>query len=60
MMKKMFSEITLCNPMTYNFKEHVKIIKIYMVKFEPLMNSNKTIMEVGNITKANTFENFHT
>ena len=54
----MFSEITLSNPMTYIFKEHVKIIKIYMLKFEPLMYSNKTIMEVENITKATTFESF--
>ena len=29
-----------------------------MVKFEPLLDSNKTIMEVGNITKATTFESF--
>ena len=58
MMKKMFSEITLCNSMTYVFKEHVKIIKIYMVKFEPMMDSNKALLEVGNITKATTFESF--
>ena len=32
-MKKMFIEIRLCNPMTYNFKGHVKIVKIYMAKF---------------------------
>ena len=30
---KMFIEIGLCNPMTYVFKGHVKIVKIYMVKF---------------------------
>ena len=29
----MFIEITLCNRMTYHFKGHVKIIEIYMVKF---------------------------
>ena len=32
MMKKMFIEIRLCNLMTYYFKGHVKIVKIYMVK----------------------------
>ena len=32
-MKKMFIEIRLCNPMTYSFKGHVKIVKKYMVKF---------------------------
>ena len=26
-------EIRLCNPMTYDFKGHVKIVEIYMVKF---------------------------
>ena len=39
MMKKMFNEIKLCNPITCIFKEYVKIIKIYMVKSEPLMDS---------------------
>ena len=29
MLKKMFIEIRLCNPMTYIFKGDVKIIKIY-------------------------------
>ena len=29
----MFTEIRLCDPWTYIFKGHVKIIKIYMVKF---------------------------
>ena len=29
-----------------------------MVKFKPLLDSSKTIMEVGNITKATTFESF--
>ena len=32
MVKKMFIEIRLCNPLTF-FKEHVKIVEIYMVKF---------------------------
>ena len=33
MVKKMFIEIKLCNPMTYVFKGHFKIVKINMVKF---------------------------
>ena len=33
MVKKMFIEIRLCNPKTYNFKGNVKIAEIYMVKF---------------------------
>ena len=32
MVKKMFNEIRLCNLMIYVFKEHVKFVKIYMVK----------------------------
>ena len=31
--KKVFIEIRLCNRMMYVFKGHVKIVKIYMVKF---------------------------
>ena len=37
MLKKMFIEIRLCNPMTYIFKGHIKIVKIYMVKFDVSM-----------------------
>ena len=33
MLKKMFIEIRLCNPMTYISKGDVKIVKMYMVKF---------------------------
>ena len=33
MLKKMCIEIKLCNPMTYVFKGDVKIVKIYIVKF---------------------------
>ena len=33
----MFIEIRLCNRMTYVFKDHVKIVKIYMVKFNVLV-----------------------
>ena len=29
----MFIEVRLCNPMTFIFKGHAKIVKIYMVKF---------------------------
>ena len=29
----MFIEVRLCNLTTYFFKGHVKIVKIYMVKF---------------------------
>ena len=40
MVKKMFVEI---NPMTYIFKGLVKIVKIYMVKFnESTLNKLKT------------------
>ena len=42
---------------TQKYELHVSF-KIYMVKFELLMDSNKTIMEVGNIAKATTFESF--
>ena len=37
MVMKMFIEIRLCNPMTYIFKGHIKIVKIYMVKFDVSM-----------------------
>ena len=33
MVKKMLIEVRLNNLTTYVFKEHVKIVKIYMVKF---------------------------
>ena len=33
MVKKIFIEIRLCNPMTFVFKGQVKLIKIYLVKF---------------------------
>ena len=42
MMKKIFIEIILRNLMTYVFKEHVKIVKIYMVKVNvSILNSLK-------------------
>ena len=33
MVNQMLIKIRLCNPMTYVFKGHVKIVKIYMVTF---------------------------
>ena len=33
MVKKIFIEIGSCNLMTYDFKGHAKIVKIYMMKF---------------------------
>ena len=33
MVNKMFIEIRLCNLTTYIFKGHVKIVKLYLVKF---------------------------
>ena len=44
MLKKMFIEIRLSNLMTYAFKEHVKIVKIYMVKFNVSILSRLKIM----------------
>ena len=44
MMKKMFIEIRSCNPMTDIFKGHVKIVKIYMVKFNVLILNRLKIM----------------
>ena len=41
MVKKMFIEIRLCNPMTY-LKEHDEIVEIYMVKFNvSILNRHK-------------------
>ena len=44
MMKKMFIEIRLCNPVTYNFKGHVKFVEIYMVKFNVSVLNRLKIM----------------
>ena len=38
MVKKVFTEIRLCNLMTY-FKGHVAVVKIYMVKFKLAWNN---------------------
>ena len=43
-MKKIFIEIRLCNRMTYVLKRHVKIVKIYMVKFNVSMLKKIKIM----------------
>ena len=37
-------EIRLCNPMTYDFKGHGKIIEIYMVKFNVSILNRLKIM----------------
>ena len=40
----MFMEIRLCNPMTYIFKGHVNIVKIYTVKFNVSILNRLKIM----------------
>ena len=44
MLKKMFIEIRLRNPMTYIFKGDVKIVKIYMLKFNVSILNKLKIM----------------
>ena len=44
MIKKMFIGIGLCNPMTYVFKRHMKIVKIYLVKFNVSILNRLKIM----------------
>ena len=44
MVKTMFIEVGLCNLTTYVFKGHVKIVKIYMVKFNASMLNRFKIM----------------
>ena len=44
MVKKMFIEIRLCNRMTYVFKGHVKIVKIYVMKFNVSILNRLKIM----------------
>ena len=44
MLKKIFIEIRLCSPMMHIFKGDVKIVKIYMVKFNvSILNRLKVI-----------------
>ena len=45
MVKKMFIEITLCNPIAYVFKGHVKIIKILVMKFNVSFLNKLEIMD---------------
>ena len=44
MVKKMFIKIRFCVPMLYFFKGHVKIVKIYTVKFNVLILNRLKIM----------------
>ena len=44
MLKKMFIEIRLCNPMAYIFKGDAKIVKICMVKFNVSILNRLKIM----------------
>ena len=44
MVKKMFIEIGLCNLMTYVFKAHDKMVKIYRVKFNVSILNRLKIM----------------
>ena len=44
MVKKMFIEIGLCTPMTYDFKGHAKMVEIYMVKFNVLILNRLKMM----------------
>ena len=45
MVKKMLIKIRLCNLMRYDFKGHVKVTEIYMVKFNvSVLNRLKIIM----------------
>ena len=45
MVKKMFIEIAVCNPLTCDFKGHVKIVEICMVKFNVSIANRHKIME---------------
>ena len=72
MARKIFNEIRLCNPMTHILKSMSKSFEYTCWSLKEKRNSfkewslnlwwisNKTIMEFGNITKAATFEMFHT
>ena len=43
-MKKTLIETRPCNPITYDFKGHVKIVEIYMVKFNVSIVNRLKIM----------------
>ena len=53
MVKKMFIEIRLCNLTTYVFKGHVKIVKMYMAKFNESISNRPKIMGFFVNTKKN-------
>ena len=40
----LYGEIRLCNPMTYIFKGRVKIVKMYMAKFNVAILNRLKIM----------------
>ena len=42
----MFIENRLCNPITYDFKGHVEIVEIYMVKFNVSILNRLKIIDV--------------
>ena len=44
MVKKMFIEIRLCNPMAHDCKRHVKIVETYVVKFNVSILNGLKIM----------------
>ena len=44
MVKKMFIEVRSCNPMRYGFKGYVKIVEIYMLKFNVSILNRLKIM----------------
>ena len=49
MVKEMFIEIRLCDPTTYAFKGHDKIVKIYMMKFNASILNRLEIIVVLDI-----------
>ena len=52
MVKRMFIEIRLCNLTTYVSKGHLKIVKIYMVKFHiSILNTLKIMGFLVNTKK---------
>ena len=40
----MFIEIKLCDPMTFGFRGHIKVVEIYMVKFNVSILNRLKIM----------------
>ena len=57
MVKKMFIEIRLCNLKTYAFKGQLKIVKIYMVKFNVSILNRLKIM--GFFVNTKQMQNIH-